>query len=50
MSPPRKQKIYENTIWKRVHHDIRVKKTRWVVSAVAHILHGPNGRDEHRCV
>jgi aminopeptidase len=26
-----KQKVYEQTIWKRVHSDIRVKKTRWVV-------------------
>ena len=29
--PADKQKIYEETIWKRVHHEIRVKKTRWVV-------------------
>ncbi len=29
--PADKQKIYENAVWKRVHHDIRVKKTRWVV-------------------
>ena len=29
--PADKQKIYENTVWKRVHHEIRVKKTRWVV-------------------
>jgi aminopeptidase len=26
-----KQKLYERTIWKQVHHDVRVKKTRWVV-------------------
>jgi aminopeptidase len=26
-----KQKIYEQTVWKQVHHDVRVKKTRWVV-------------------
>ena len=26
-----KQKIYESTVWKRVHHEVRVKKTRWVV-------------------
>src|SRR5262245_17414575 len=25
------QKIYEATVWKQVHGDIRVKKTRWVV-------------------
>jgi aminopeptidase len=25
------QKIYEQTVWKRVHHDIRIKKTRWCV-------------------
>ncbi len=25
------QALYENTVWKRVHQDVRVKKTRWVV-------------------
>jgi len=25
------QRIYEETVWKRVHHEVRVKKTRWVV-------------------
>src|SRR5205814_2101471 len=25
------QKIYEKYVWKRVHQDIRVKKTRWCV-------------------
>ena len=29
--PADKQKVYETTVWKRVHHDIRIKKTRWVV-------------------
>ena len=29
--PADKQKIYESTVWKRVHHEIRIKKTRWVV-------------------
>jgi len=29
--PADKQKLYEQTVWKRVHHDIRIKKTRWVV-------------------
>lgn len=29
--PGEKQKIYESNIWKRVHQEIRVKKTRWVV-------------------
>jgi aminopeptidase len=29
--PSEKQKIYEQTVWKRVHHEVRVKKTRWVV-------------------
>lgn len=29
--PAQKQKIYEQTVWKRVHHDVRIKKTRWVV-------------------
>jgi aminopeptidase len=29
--PTEKQKIYEQTVWKQVHHDVRVKKTRWVV-------------------
>ncbi len=25
------QRLYESTLWKRVHLDVRVKKTRWVV-------------------
>jgi len=29
--PSEKQKIYEQTVWKKVHHDVRIKKTRWVV-------------------
>lgn len=29
--PSEKQKLYESTVWKRVHQEIRVKKTRWVV-------------------
>jgi aminopeptidase len=29
--PAEKQKIYEQTVWKRVHHDVRIKRTRWVV-------------------
>jgi aminopeptidase len=29
--PAEKQRIYESTVWKRVHTEIRVKKTRWVV-------------------
>lgn len=29
--PADKQKIYEATVWKQVHGDVRVKKTRWVV-------------------
>jgi len=29
--PADKQKIYEETVWKRVHHEVRIKKTRWVV-------------------
>jgi aminopeptidase len=29
--PADKQKIYEQTVWKRVHHDVRIKHTRWVV-------------------
>ena len=29
--PADKQKIYESTVWKRVHGDVRVPKTRWVV-------------------
>ena len=28
---PEAHKIYEETVWKRVHSDIRVPKTRWVV-------------------
>jgi aminopeptidase len=29
--PSEKQKIYEDTVWKRVHHEVRITKTRWVV-------------------
>ncbi len=29
--PADMQALWENTVWKRVHHEIRVKKTRWVV-------------------
>ena len=29
--PATQQKIYEETVWKRVHHDVRIKKTRWCV-------------------
>ncbi len=29
--PAEKQKLYESTVWKTVHGDTRVKKTRWVV-------------------
>ena len=29
--PEDKHKIYQDTVWKRVHQEIRVPKTRWVV-------------------
>src|ERR1041384_3974204 len=29
--PTDKQKLYEKTLWKQVHQQIRVKKTRWCV-------------------
>ena len=29
--PPAAHKLYQNTVWKRVHREIRVPKTRWVV-------------------
>ena len=29
--PADKQKLYESTVWKRVHIEVRVPKTRWVV-------------------
>lgn len=29
--PAEKQKVYESTVWKRVHLEVRVPKTRWVV-------------------
>lgn len=35
--PTDKQKIYETTVWKRVHLEVRIPKTRWVV------LRWPNG-------
>ena len=34
--PLEKQRIYESTVWKRVHHEVRVKKTRWVVLRYPH--------------
>ncbi|MBK9118512.1 MAG: aminopeptidase [Phycisphaerales bacterium] len=29
--PAEKQKIYESTVWRQVHSEVRVPKTRWVV-------------------
>jgi aminopeptidase len=29
--PLEKMKLYESTVWQRVHHEVRIKKTRWVV-------------------
>lgn len=29
--PKEKMAHYEKSVWRRVHHDVRVKKTRWVV-------------------
>jgi aminopeptidase len=29
--PDDRQKLYESTVWKRVHHEVRIKKTRWCV-------------------
>lgn len=29
--PAENQRIFESTVWKQVHHEVRVKKTRWVV-------------------
>ena len=29
--PAEKQKMYEMTVWKKVHRDVRVKQTRWCV-------------------
>ena len=29
--PADRQKLFESSVWKRVHVDVRVKKTRWVV-------------------
>jgi aminopeptidase len=29
--PAEKQKLYEQHVWKKVHQEVRVKKTRWVV-------------------
>jgi aminopeptidase len=29
--PANKQKLYESTVWKKVHRDIRIRKTRWCV-------------------
>jgi aminopeptidase len=29
--PADKQKLFESTVWQKVHHDVRIKKTRWCV-------------------
>lgn len=29
--PADKQKLYEATVWEKVHHQVRIKKTRWCV-------------------
>lgn len=29
--PSDKQRLYEQTVWHRVHHEVRVKRTRWCV-------------------
>jgi aminopeptidase len=29
--PADKQKLYEQSVWKRVHHEVRIKRTRWCV-------------------
>ena len=29
--PAEKQKLYEQTVWEKVHRDVRIKDTRWVV-------------------
>lgn len=29
--PPPAHRLYQDTVWKRVHQDVRVPKTRWVV-------------------
>lgn len=29
--PREQQRLYESTVWRRVHHEVRIKKTRWVV-------------------
>ena len=29
--PREKQRIFESTVWKQVHHAVRIKRTRWVV-------------------
>ena len=43
-----KQKLYESTVWEKVHRDVRITKTRWCVLRWPHAVHGPDGRDEHR--
>ncbi len=29
--PVDKMRLYEQSVWTRVHHDVRIRKTRWVV-------------------
>lgn len=34
--PLEKQRLYESSVWKRVHHEVRIKQTRWVVLRFPH--------------
>ncbi len=46
--PADKQKLYEQSVWKKVHHDVRIKKTRLGCVALAKRFHGADGGNEHR--
>jgi aminopeptidase len=38
--PADKQKLYESTVWKQVHRDVRITKTRWCVLRWPHASMG----------
>jgi aminopeptidase len=46
--PAEKQRIFEQTVWKRVHGEVRVPKTRWVVLRWPNPEHGATRGDVDR--
>ncbi len=48
--PDDKMKIHGNTVGKKVHRDIRVPKTKWVVLRYPTSNDGPIGKNEYRSI